>query len=45
MIMNAWIKSWVQKKISFYESYLKDHKNSPLKKEIKESIRILKDLI
>ena len=45
MIVNEWIKNWVKKKIGYYETYLKDHWDSPIKEEIEESIRILKELI
>ena len=45
MIVNQWIKKWVKKKIEFYETYLEQHKSSPIKEEVEESIRILKELI
>lgn len=45
MISNNWIKSWVRKKIRYYEMYLKHNPDSPIRNEVEENIRILKDLI
>ena len=40
-----WIKNWISKKIKYYENYLNKNHNSPIKNEVEESIRILKDLL
>ena len=45
MMSDAWIKKWVIIKIKYYRNYLKNNQDSPIRNEIKESIRILKELI
>jgi len=45
MISDTWIRQWVKKKIEFYETYLKKNQKSPIKSEVEENIRILKELI
>jgi|GEM_PF-5757085 len=40
-----WIKSWVIKKIKYYENFLKNNNNSPIREEIEEGIKILKELL
>ncbi len=45
MSSNGWIKKWIKMKIKYYKTYLKENQDSPLKEEVKESIRILKELV
>jgi hypothetical protein len=45
MVSRHWIKNWVKKKIEFYQEYLKNNENTPLKSEIENNIKTLKELI
>ena len=40
-----WMRKWVKKKIQHYEGFLKKNQNSLIRKEIEESIKILKELL
>lgn len=45
MITDNWIKKWVKKKIKYYESFLKNNNGSPIRNEVEESIKILRELL
>lgn len=45
MILNDWIRKWVKIKIKYYEMYLKNNLDSPLRKEVEEYISSLRELI
>ncbi len=42
---NNWIRSWINEKIKYYESFIKNNPDSALKNEFSEGIKILKDLL
>jgi len=45
MELTNWIQGWIKKKIEIYEKYLNDENCKYDKEELKENIKILKDLI